>query len=299
MKRLALLLLLAIGTLASAQEPRLNLGVIPTPQIVTLSPGDKVCVLAKAKVQESQVDTLPVGANLRQAYQLVIAPKRITIRYVGEEGRRYAHMTLDQLRTLYGAGIPCCTITDWPAYKYRGWMDDISRGPVPHAAYRQKQYEVLHALKYNFSNYYTEHTLYQKEFPDLAPAYAADCAPLPDEVINLQLFAHAEKTLRVPFYQHLMDSKNNFNPGVEETYGFLKKRIAGAFERYPSSEFFIINCDETEQLGTGRAKKLVESRGADQVYVDHINKCCALIEEVGSRQQVADSNYRLPARFTQ
>ena len=295
MKRLALLLLLAIGTLASAQEPRLNLGVIPTPQIVTLSPGDKVCVLAKAKVQESQVDTLPVGANLRQAYQLVIAPKRITIRYVGEEGRRYAHMTLDQLRTLYGAGIPCCTITDWPAYKYRGWMDDISRGPVPHAAYRQKQYEVLHALKYNFSNYYTEHTLYQKEFPDLAPAYAADCAPLPDEVINLQLFAHAEKTLRVPFYQHLMDSKNNFNPGVEETYGFLKKRIAGAFERYPSSEFFIINCDETEQLGTGRAKKLVESRGADQVYVDHINKCCALIEEVGSRQQVADSNYRLPA----
>ena len=295
MKRLALLLLLAIGTLASAQEPRLNLGVIPTPQIVTLSPGDKVCVLAKAKVQESQVDTLPVGANLRQAYQLVIAPKRITIRYVGEEGRRYAHMTLDQLRTLYGAGIPCCTITDWPAYKYRGWMDDISRGPVPHAAYRQKQYEVLHALKYNFSNYYTEHTLYQKEFPDLAPAYAADCAPLPDEVINLQLFAHAEKTLRVPFYQHLMDSKNNFNPGVEETYGFLKKRIAGAFERYPSSEFFIINCDETEQLGTGRAKKLVESRGADQVYVDHINKCCALIEEAGSRQQVADSNYRLPA----
>ena len=217
------------------------------------------------KIKSQKVDTLPVEANLDQAYQLIISRRQVTIRYVGEEGLRNAHLTLDQLQRLYGAAIPCCTITDWPAYKYRGWMDDISRGPVSHEAYRQKQYEVLHALKYNFSNYYTEHTLYQKEFPDLAPAYAADCKPLPDEVINLQLFAHAEKTLRVPFYQYMMDSKNNFNPAKEATYEFLRKRIAAAYERIPNSPFFIINCDETEQLGTGRAKWLVDSLGADQV----------------------------------
>jgi hypothetical protein len=162
-------------------------------------------------------------------------------------------------------------------------MDDISRGPVPHEAYRKKQYEVLNALKYNFSNYYTEHTLYQREFPDLAPAYAADCKPHPDEVVNLQLFAHAEKTLRVPYYQHLMDSKNNFNPDNEATYDFLRKRIAGAFERIPNSPFFIINCDETEQLGTGRAKALVDRKGADQVYVDHINRCYELIGAQAAR----------------
>ena len=147
-------------------------------------------------------------------------------------------------------------------------MDDQSRGPVPHQAYRQRQWATLHALKYNFCNYYTEHTLYQPEFPDLAPAYLADCTPHPDEVINLQLFAHAEKTLRVPFYQHLMDSKANFDPGNEATYDFLRKRIAGAYERIPWSPFFIINCDETEQLGTGRAKALVDRIGADQVYVE-------------------------------
>jgi hypothetical protein len=137
-------------------------------------------------------------------------------------------------------------------------------------------------LKYNFSNYYTEHTLYQPEFPDLAPAYAADCQPLPDEVINLQLFAHAEKTLRVPFYQHLMDSKNNFNPDNEATYDFLRKRIAAAYDRIPNSPFFIINCDETEQLGTGRAKKLVDEKGADQVYVDFINRCYQMVKEENS-----------------
>jgi len=277
MKRIVMVFLLAF-TLNTAAQERVNLGLIPTPQKVEMSKTQAPSYPKKIKSQK--VDTLPVEANIDQAYQLIISRRQVTIRYVDEEGLRNAHLTLDQLQRLYGAAIPCCTITDWPAYKYRGWMDDISRGPVPHEAYRQKQYEVLHALKYNFSNYYTEHTLYQKEFPDLAPAYAADCKPLPDEVINLQLFAHAEKTLRVPFYQHLMDSKNNFNPENEATYDFLRKRIAGAFERIPNSPFFIINCDETEQLGTGRAKHLVDSLGADQVYVNHINRCYEIIKNL-------------------
>ena len=284
-------------------KEQINLGLIPTPQLVEpfhetahddgaiyKEPFHETALqyrVRKLKVKELRVDTLPVEANLDQAYQLVIEPKRVTIRYVGDAGLRNAHLTLDQLRMLYGDALPCVTITDWPAYRWRGWMDDISRGPVPHAAYRQRQWATLHALKYNFCNYYTEHTLYQKEFPDLAPAYAADCTPHPDEVINLQLFAHAEKTLRVPFYQYMMDSKANFNPSVEATYDFLRKRIAGAFERYPFNAsrdtrppFFIINCDETEQLGTGRAKALVDRKGPDQVYVDHINRCYDIIKNL-------------------
>ena len=284
MRHLVITLLLAVTLTAAAQE-QLNLGLIPTPQRVEDNWQKKNAIfvypLEKIKVIERKVDTLPVEANLDQAYQLDFRGKRVYLRYVGEEGRQNAYRTLAQLKQLHKS-VPNPTITDWPAYKYRGWMDDISRGPVPHEAYRRKQYEVLQALKYNFSNYYTEHTLYQKEFPDLAPAYAADCKPLPDEVINLQLFAHAEKTLRVPFYQHLMDSKSNFNPANEATYDFLRKCIAAAFGRIPNSPFFIINCDETEQLGTGRAKKLVDSLGADQVYVNHINRCYNLIKQLST-----------------
>ena len=284
-----IIILLAVGLTAAAQEKQVNLGLIPTPQEVTLSPEGKSCVLAKAKVKEVKVDSLPVKANMNQAYQLVVEPKRVTLRYTHDEGLQYGRLTLAQLRRLHDA-MPCCTILDWPAYKYRGWMDDQSRGPVPHAAYRQKQWQTLHALKYNFCNYYTEHTLYQEEFPDLAPAYLADCTPHPDEVINLQLFAHAEETLKIPFYEDLMDSRANFNPGNPKVYKFLRKRIAAAFKRIPNSPFFIINCDETEQLGTGRAKQLVDSVGADQVYVDFINKCVELVDEVGSGQWTVDSS---------
>ena len=278
MKRLVIVLLLAFVLTAVAQENQINLGLIPTPQKVVM--GTDVADMSKAKVIEKQVDTLSVEANLDQAYQIVIEKKKVTIRYVDEQGLRNARLTFDQLVRLYGDSVPCCIITDWPAYRYRGWMDDISRGPVPHETYRKKQYEILHALKYNFSNYYTEHTLYQKEFPDLAPAYAAECKPHPDEVINLQLFAHAEKTLRIPFYQHLMDSKANFDPGNEATFDFLRKRIKAAYDRIPNSPFFIINCDETEQLGTGRAKELVDSLGADQVYVDFINRSYNIVKEL-------------------
>ena len=280
MKKNLLLVFIALwGAALCAQPEQPNLGLIPTPQRVELTQDGKTCVLAKAKIKEQQVKFgRGEGANWSQMYRLTVEPRRITIFYEGAEGRENAYKTLAQLRQLHDT-LPCMTITDWPAYRYRGWMDDQSRGPVPHAAYRQKQWETLSALKYNFSNYYTEHTLYQPEFPDLAPAYLADCQPLPDEVINLQLFAHAEKTLRVPFYQEIMDSKANFNPANEATYAFLRERIRAAIQRIPDSPFFIINCDETEQLGSGRAKALVDSLGADQVYVNHINRCCGIIRQ--------------------
>jgi len=282
MKRIVVAaLLLTLGMSAFAQpRPRgegnnVNLGLIPTPQKVRDVDSSRMVRFDKAKVKEVLTDE----SNHRQWYSIRFEPKHITICYVGEEGRQYAHMTLDQLRVLHSE-VPSMTITDWPAFTYRGWMDDISRGPVPHQAFRQKQWQRLHALKFNYCNYYTEHTLYQPDFPDLAPAYAAECTPHPDEVINLQLFAHAEKTLRIPFYQHMMDSRTNFDPSVEATYDFLRKRIAAAYQRIPSSPFFIINCDETEQLGTGRAKKLVDSLGADQVYVDHINRCYNIVKDL-------------------
>ncbi len=265
----------------------INLGLIPTPQRVEVSQGGKSCDLNKAKIKEVRVkwgrgtDSPRFDGNRGQAYRLIIEPRKITINYEGSKGLEYAYLTIAQLKQLHNT-VPCCTITDWPAYRYRGWMDDQSRGPVPHAAYRQKQWETLHALKFNFCNYYTEHTLYQPEFPDLAPAFLADCKPHPDEVINLQLFAHAEKTLRIPFYQNMMDSKANFDPSAEATYDFLRKRIKAAYDRIPNSPFFIINCDETEQLGTGRAKKLVDRLGADQVYVDFINRCYGMVKEQGN-----------------
>ncbi len=317
MKRVVFFMVLAVWVSGAAQDS-VNLGLIPTPQRVergkwttervdlTQRGGREGVELTQRggredpertqrgpregvdgkrwgkRVRMERVESLPVEANMEQAYQLVIEPKRVTLRYTHEEGRRNGVLTLEQLCSIYSGVVPCCTITDWPAFRVRGWMDDISRGPVTHEAYRSRQWETLHGLKYNLCHYYTEHTLYQSEFPDLAPAYAA-CRRHPDEVINLQLFAHAEKTLRNPFYEHLKDSRANFNPDASATYDFLHRRVAEAYRQNPGSPYFIINCDETEQLGTGRARGLVGRKGAEQVYVDFINRCYEIVKEEGER----------------
>ena len=161
MKRIVIVLLLAVGFIAAAQE-QINLGLIPTPQNVEIGKWKVDSVdTRRMKVKEKQVDGVEIDLkktsqlhyvqnNVEQAYVLTIEPKGITIEYYAKEGLSNGYLTLAQLHRLYGDVLPCCRITDWPAYTYRGWMDDISRGPVPHEAYRKKQYEVLHALNYNF-----------------------------------------------------------------------------------------------------------------------------------------------------
>ena len=280
MKQIFLILLLAIAFSATAQ-PKQNLGIIPTPQQVEIADGYFIGHKPYwEKASKIKVDTLSVERNAEQAYQIIVEKKRITVKYTTADGWNNAYYTMQQLEALYDT-LPCMTITDWPAFRWRLWMDDISRGPVVHYNYSFKQQYALMRLKMNAYTYYTEHTLYQSEYPDLAPAYAnAERNPSlgAHRFTNLQLFAHAEKTLRIPFYHNIMDSKANFNPDVAETYTFLRKRIAEAIRQVPSN-YFIINCDETEQLGTGRARSLVDKKGADQVYVDFINKCYSIVND--------------------
>lgn len=65
---------------------------------------------------------LPVNA-----YRITITPTEGLIEYQNEQGLFYARQTLLQLQRQYGMAIPCQTITDYPAYPWRGLMLDVSR----------------------------------------------------------------------------------------------------------------------------------------------------------------------------
>ena len=67
-----------------------------------------------------------------EAYMLEISPAGITITSSGRRGRIWAERTLEQLRRLSGKkALPCCRITDWPAYPIRGFMHDSGRNYLP------------------------------------------------------------------------------------------------------------------------------------------------------------------------
>ncbi len=280
MKRILLLTLLALGFCAMAQNNEVNIGVIPTPQKVVMGSG--TYSLTTINPPRNFVAEIEGAQNQRQAYRIEIAPTGVTVYATSNEGRDYAIRTLTQLKKIYNGQVPCMTITDWPAYEYRGWLDDISRGPIPNKDFRRRMRKFCDQYKMNFGNYYTEHTLYNELYPDISGnsgitgyEYAND----PYMMANLQCFAHFEKTLRIPYYQIMMDSPTNVNPSKEETYDFLRKQIENTVAAYHSSRFFNINCDETEGLGSGRAKEYVSTRGADEVYCQHINRVYDMVQE--------------------
>ncbi|MBQ0008439.1 MAG: chitobiase/beta-hexosaminidase C-terminal domain-containing protein [bacterium] len=253
----------------SAQVKIVNIGVIPTPQCVIFTEGS--ADIAKAKLNAYRVPSLEGVKNQQGAYIIKVEKRRINIFYSDDEGLSNAKHTFDLMCIHFGDNIPCMTITDWPAFLNRGWLDDISRGPVTTNSFSRKQFDRLSRWKMNFGSYYTEHTLYNPQYPDIIPPLNFNSNPR-NSMANLQCFAHFEKTLRIPFYLAMMDSRTNLNPAVNQTYDFLRSQIANTWNFYKNSRFFNINCDETEGLGSGRARDYVSMVGADTAYCRHIRR---------------------------
>lgn len=281
MKRFSFFLVLFLAALYGwAQRAQFNCRIIPTPQKVEQGKG----VLQKRNIKPTfkQTTSITGAENPQQAYQLVISQQGATLYFISEEGRNYGEQTLQQLERVYDGRIPCMTLTDWPAYEWRGWLDDISRGPIPNKCFREKTLRFGKYFKMNYGNYYTEHTLYNEQYPDISGISGIQVHDYEKDgymMANLQCFAHFEETLRIPFYKHLMDSPSNVDPSNEKTYTFLQQQIDNAIRAYGKSRFFNISCDETEALGSGRAREYVDKVGGDEAYCRHINRVYDIVQE--------------------
>ncbi len=230
----------------------------------------------------------------QQGYKIDISKNNINISAPTPQGLFYGAQSLKQLirhqlLTENNLNIPCYEIYDFPSLEYRGWMDDISRGPIPTTDFIKEEIRRLAEYKFNFFNLYTEHLFKLDEYPDIAPTdglTAEEIKELTDfakdyyiEFIgNQQCFAHAEKTLDNPFYDDIKDTRFNFNPGVDETYEFLEVLLGETAQAY-ESKFFNINCDETESLGNGKAKSYIDSVGNENAYCEHINKVYDILQK--------------------
>ena len=327
MKKLFLIIILALFFNVNGQQTTDNIGIIPMPQQVEINDGhfilDESTVIFdnfeisnilkndileitgldlslsnKIKKRNAIVfqlkDSIPAKENMVQSYIINIEPNKITIEATTEQGMFYGAQSLKQLirhqlLTENNLNIPCYFILDYPSLEYRGWMDDISRGPIPTTDFIKEQIHRLAEYKFNFFNLYTEHLFKLDEYPDIAPTDGLTAEEIKElteyakdyyiEFIgNQQCFAHAEKTLDNPFYDDIRDTRFNFNPGVEETYEFLETLLGETAQAY-ESKYFNINCDETEGLGNGKAKSYVDSLGSENAYCQHINKVYDILQK--------------------
>jgi hexosaminidase len=238
--------------------------------------------------------TLPDSLG-NEGYLLHVGPTGILVAANSGAGLFYGVQTLKQLirsnRT--GNDIPCLTITDRPALRYRGWMLDISRGPIPTMAFLKQLIATMAEYKQNSTTLYTEHVFRLKSHPDIAPADGITAEEIAElsafakkyhiELIgNAQSFGHMENILAAPFYKDMGENSWVVSPARQETYSFLKDMYAEILPAY-DSKLFHINCDEVSGLGSGPGKRMVDSMGTALVYAYHINRIADIIRPYGKR----------------
>lgn len=279
-----------------------NTGIIPTPQNVNFQKGSYAVVNASScKINKQLVASIPADTNADQGYVLEVTTDGIHLQATTEVGLFYGEQSIKQLIRYYSKNdtistfeIPCMHIIDFPRMKYRGWMDDISRGPIPNMTFLKSMIATMAEYKMNFFNLYTEHVFKLDRYPDIAPTDGLTASEIKEleeyaaqyhiELFgNQQCLAHAEKTLRIPFYQDIADTKTNYNPCNEDTYEFLKYQLETVAQAY-QSPFFNINCDETEALGSGKAHDYIRQSGSSsQVYANHIKRVYEILKRQGKR----------------
>lgn len=105
-----------------------------------------------------------------EAYCLEITDNGVFARASSNAGMRYARTTFEQLEKLSGGKLPCCRITDYPAFKWRGFMHDSGRNflEVEHV---KRLIDVMARAKMNlFHWHFTEYyawRLESKKYPEL------------------------------------------------------------------------------------------------------------------------------------
>ncbi|MBV6522619.1 MAG: hypothetical protein MNPFHGCM_02767 [Gemmatimonadaceae bacterium] len=233
-----------------------------------------------------------------EGYELRTAPARVEIVANSAAGLFYGVQTLKQLLTGSGmsARILGATIRDWPAMRWRGVQDDLSRGPVPTLAYQKAQIQRFAELKLNVYSPYFEHTLAYAANPLIAPrggaltredvrelvAFAAQrhIVIVPEQ----EAFGHLHHVLKYETYSPLgvIDKGHVLAPDDSSAMSLIASWFAEIDTLFPGP-FVHIGADETFELGRGRSRAAVDSLGMGRVYIDFLTRIERVIRRPGKR----------------
>ncbi|HTW44450.1 MAG TPA: beta-N-acetylhexosaminidase [Acidobacteriaceae bacterium] len=264
-------------------------GILVTPN--TGAPALTIWLLRRSTPAAQQVLQ---SANLaftpamhREGYVLVAQQGKVSIIAATSAGIFYGVQTLKQLLQGYGdsAFVPTGVIRDWPAMRYRGIDDDLSRGPLPTIAFMKQQIRTFASFKINLYSPYLEDVIQYASDPAVTPpggsitrSQAQDLARYASRyhimiVPEQEAFGHLHHVLINETYSDLAENPhgNVLAPHQPGTQQVIKSWFTQLAEDFPSP-FLHIGADETFDLGTGRTKAEVEKRGLGPVYADFLSQ---------------------------
>jgi hexosaminidase len=217
-----------------------------------------------------------------EGYVLLVNAAGARVIGATDAGVFYGLQSLAQLfgTSPLGPTVRPATIRDWPAMRWRGVHDDLSRGPIPTLAYQKRQIRTAAAFKINVWSPYYEHTLEYRSQPLIAIPGASMSQ---DDVRELVRYAERYHVTIVPeqeAFGHLHHVlKNELYAGMAETqYGhvlapmdprvlpLIRDWFSEIAELFPAP-FIHLGADETFELGRGRTKARIDSVGIGPVYL--------------------------------
>ena len=241
-----------------------------------------------------RAEKVEVPANLNEeGYVLRAGANGVIVAGGSPAGTFYGLQTLKQLVRGNGptAFIQGVHIVDWPAMRWRGVSDDISRGPVPTVAYIKRQLRTFAAYKLNLHSFYMEHAFSSSAHPligpeggSLTPAEIRELVAYAKSyhielVPEQQTFGHLHKALKFEKYNPLAETPYGdvLSPQQEGTYKLVADWYRELNELFPS-KFFHIGADETFELGQGQSREAARARGVGAVYFEHLNRVHELLK---------------------
>lgn len=250
----------------------------------------------QAALKRANVTTPP---NLdAEGYLLLVTAKEVVVAGATEAGTFYGLQTLKQLVRGEGAQayIPGALIVDWPAMRWRGVSDDISRGPVPTVDYIKRQLRTFAAFKLNMHSFYMEHAFASSTHPligpeggSLTPAEIRELVAYArryhiELVPEQQTFGHLHKALKFEKYNELAEVPYGdvLSPQQEGSYKLVADWYRELDQLFPG-KFFHIGADETFELGEGLSREAAKQRGVGPVYFDHLNRVRDLLKPYNRR----------------
>ncbi len=128
----------------------------------------------------STIEEVPV--NLNEAYQLVVRADSVIITATGDEGFYRAMTTLSQLEGVddRGSYIEGCRITDWPAFRIRGFMHDTGRSFIPIEELK-KEIRILSGFKINTFHWHLTEDIAWRLASDIVPDLTSEAVTLRDK----------------------------------------------------------------------------------------------------------------------
>jgi len=228
-------------------------------------------------------------------YTLNVKRTGVAIEASDGAGEMDALATLAQLIGPAGA-IPCVHIVDHPALAFRWVSDDVSRGTLPTMKYFAARIRRLASYKLNGYSPYLENVVIRpghetetradgitkdelKQLSTLAARYHMAFVP------EQETFSHMGAVLSSPEYADVRENPYTelISPASPRTYDVLRDLLSSEFSGVPGIHYIHIGGDETFELGTGRSRALVRSRGYAAVYGGHINRVARMVKSMGAR----------------